>query len=55
MAVARMMELRRKRARRRKLALLRRRYNEAKSANEKARILDKVSRVAPGVELDSDR
>ena len=53
MALARMTELKRKRARRQKLALLRRRYSEAKSADERAKILDKASRVAPGVKLDS--
>lgn len=51
MGLPRTAELRRRRTRRAKLALLRRRYHEAKSAGEKARILEKAARVAPGVKL----
>ncbi|MGH7843844.1 MAG: DUF6800 family protein [Candidatus Binatia bacterium] len=51
MAVPRKRELRRKRTRRAKLAFLRRRYHEAKGANERAKILEKAARVAPGVKL----
>ncbi|MBI4523362.1 MAG: hypothetical protein HY695_06060 [Deltaproteobacteria bacterium] len=51
MPLPRMTELHRKRSRRAKLAKLRRRYRESKSQDEKAKILEKVSRVAPGVKL----
>ncbi|MFQ5852575.1 MAG: DUF6800 family protein [Candidatus Binatia bacterium] len=51
MPVCRRAELRRRRTRRKKLAQLRRRYREAKSKEEKAKILEKVSRVAPGITL----
>jgi Family of unknown function (DUF6800) len=55
MALPRTIELKRRRTRRAKLAVLRRRYRDAKGSEEKARILEKASRVAPGVKLDSDR
>jgi hypothetical protein len=51
MGVPRKSELRRKRARRAKLAFLRERYQEAKNADERAKILEKAARVAPGVKL----
>jgi len=52
MPVLRRTELHRRRARREKLAKLRRRYREARSQEEKAKILEKASRVAPGIKLD---
>lgn len=52
MPVLRVTELHRRRKRHQKLAKLRRRFKEAKSQEEKAKILEKVTRVAPGVKLE---
>jgi hypothetical protein len=52
MPVERMKELRRRRARRQKLALLRRLYQQAKSAEEKAKLLAKANRISPGIRFD---
>ncbi|HWP58061.1 MAG TPA: DUF6800 family protein [Candidatus Acidoferrales bacterium] len=51
MGVPRRTELHRRRVRRAKLAMLRQRFQQAKSAEEKAKILEKAARVAPGVKL----
>ena len=52
MPVLRVTELHRRRVRRKKLAKLRRKYREAKTAEEKARILEKAGRVSPTAKLD---
>jgi hypothetical protein len=44
-------DLRRRRTRRKKVAKLRRRYAAARSEAERAAILEKLSRVAPGLTL----
>ncbi|MFQ5540360.1 MAG: DUF6800 family protein [Candidatus Binatia bacterium] len=51
MPLPRKSELRRRRVRRKKLAKLRRLYREAKTQEQKAKVLAKVSKVAPGVTL----
>ncbi len=51
MPVPRMTELHRRRKRREKLAKLRKRYREAKSHEEKAKILEKAAQVAPRAKL----
>ncbi len=48
MPVQREKELRRRRARRKKVAKLRRRYAAAKSEAERAAILEKLAKTAPG-------
>lgn len=52
MPVQRMIELHRRRARRHKLAKLRRLYREAKTQEAKAKILEKAARVSPTAKLD---
>jgi hypothetical protein len=52
MPVPRMTELRRRRARRQKLAKLRRKYRDAKTQAEKTKILDKAARVSPTTKFE---
>jgi len=52
MPLPRMTELRRRRARRQKLAKLRRKYRQAKTQDEKQKILAKAARVSPTAKLD---
>jgi hypothetical protein len=51
MPVQREKELRRRRTRRKKVAKLRRRYAVAMSATERAAILEKLAKIAPGLTL----
>ncbi len=51
MPIERGKELRRRRTRRKKVAKLRRRYAVARSEAERAAILEKLSKVAPGLTL----
>ena len=51
MPLPRKSELRRRRTRRKKLVKLRKRYSEAKTQDQKTKILEKVSRISPGVTL----
>lgn len=52
MPVPRVTELHRRRARRQKLAQLRRKYRAAKTQEDKAKILAKAARVSPTAKLD---
>lgn len=52
MPILRMTELKRRRARKKKLAKLRRRYRETKSQDQKAKILAKAARVSPTAKLE---
>ncbi len=52
MPVERKKEVRKRRVRRAKLAKLRKRYQAAKTEEEKSKILQKVSQVAPGLTLE---
>lgn len=52
MAVPRQQEIRRRQHRRRKLARLRARYAAARTAEERAEILERVRRIAPSVRLE---
>ena len=52
MPLPRMTELHRRRARRQKLAKLRRKYRQAKTQDEKQKILAKAARVSPTAKLD---
>ncbi len=45
-------EIRRTRARREKIALLRKRYAKANSESERNRILEKLNRVSPGFSVE---
>ena len=49
MPVEREKELRRRRTRRKKVAKLRQQYRTAKSEAERAAILEKLAKVAPGI------
>ncbi len=51
MPIQRLKELRRRRTRRKKVAKLRQRYAAARSEAERAAILEKLSKVAPGFTL----
>lgn len=51
MSAPRRNELHRIRARRAKLAKLRERYNEAKTQEEKAKIVEKTARVSPTAKI----
>ena len=51
MPIQRGKELRRRRTRRKKVAKLRQRYAAARSEAERAAILEKLSKVAPGLTL----
>jgi hypothetical protein len=53
MPIQRGKELRRRRTRRKKVARLRQRYAAARSEVERAAILEKLSKVAPGLTLRS--
>lgn len=52
MPVIRRTELHRRRVRRAKLAKLRKRYQAARTEEEKAQVLEKAARVAPGLTLE---
>lgn len=52
MTVPRQQQIRRRQHRRRKLARLRALYAAARTAEERAQILDRVRRVAPTVKLE---
>lgn len=52
MPVIRMTELKRRRARRKKLAQLRRKYRETKSPDQKAKIVAKAGRISPTAKLE---
>jgi hypothetical protein len=47
-----MIELKRRRARRKKLAKLRRQYRQTKSLEQKAKILAKAARISPTAKLE---
>jgi hypothetical protein len=51
MPIQRNKELRRRRTRRKKVAKLRQRYAATRSEAERAAILEKLSKVAPGLTL----
>lgn len=51
MPVTRVTEIHRRWARRRKLAQLRRKYREAKTQEEKLKIIEKAARVSPTAKL----
>ena len=48
-APSRNYEIRRRRIRKSKLALLRRHYRDAKSQDERNRIIEKLTRIYPGI------
>lgn len=52
MPVIRQTELHRRRVRRANLAKLRKRYQAARTEEEKAQVLEKAARVAPGLTLE---
>ena len=52
MPVQREKELRRRRTRRKKVAKLRRRYAAAKSEAERAAMLEKLAKIAPGLTME---
>ncbi|MFB3120686.1 MAG: DUF6800 family protein [Candidatus Binatia bacterium] len=51
MPLPRVVELNRRRSRRKKLSQLRRRYREARTQDQKEKVLAKLSKIAPGVTL----
>lgn len=52
MPILRMTELHRRRARRKKLAKLRRKFQQTKSQEQKTKILAKAARISPTAKLE---